>query len=240
MNLIFDSESCTEAESAGTMRKRVAEADRKSRCAVTMTHRERRSYDHRVKAQIIATGNVNLFPELNIPRSTASSWIQRGLGEVVAFDETLDAESQFLDRVAKLEHRVSMLTAVLRLVLALLHVSEFTLDLVRIPDADGKRRLLSAIERARLTMPLSAALRVLGLSAARYHEWVGRQSNCALDDQSSCPRFKPQILTFEEVGTIGDLVQSKQFRHMSIRGLALHAQRIGKVFAHPGTWAKLV
>lgn len=64
-----------------------------------MTHRERRSYDHRVKAQIIATGNVNLFPELNIPRTTASSWIQRGLGEVVAFDETLDAESQFLDRV---------------------------------------------------------------------------------------------------------------------------------------------
>jgi len=27
---------------------------------------------------------------------------------------------------------------------------------------------------------------------------------------------------------------------MSIRGLALHAQRVGKVFAHPGTWAKLV
>jgi hypothetical protein len=31
-----------------------------------MTHRERRSYDHRVKAQIIATGNVNLFPELDV------------------------------------------------------------------------------------------------------------------------------------------------------------------------------
>ena len=159
---------------------------------------------------------------------------------MVAFDETLDAESQFLYQVARLEHRVSMLTAVLRLVLALLHVSEFKLDLVRIPDADGKRRLLSAVERARVNMPLAAALRVLGLSAARYHEWVGRQTNCWLDDQSSCPRFKPQILKFEEVGTIGDMVQSKQYRHMSIRGLALHAQRIGKVFAHPGTWAKLV
>ena len=27
---------------------------------------------------------------------------------------------------------------------------------------------------------------------------------------------------------------------MSVRGLALHAQRVGKVFAHPGTWAKLI
>ena len=75
---------------------------------------------------------------------------------------------------------------------------------------------------------------------ARYHEWVGRQANCWLDDQSSCPRFKPQILTFEEIGTIGEMIQSRQYRHMSIRGLALHAQRVGKVFAHPGTWAKLV
>jgi putative transposase len=207
---------------------------------VTMTHRERRNYDHRVKAQIIATGNVNFFPELDIPRSTASSWIRRGLGEVVALNEDLDAESRLRDRVARLEHRVSMLIAVLRLVLAPLRVSGFKLDLVRIPDANGKRRLLSAAERARKIMPLAAALRVLGLSPARYHEWVGRQGNCSLEDQSSCPRFKPQLLTFEEVGTIGDMVQSKQYRHMSIRGLALHAQRIGKVFAHPGTWAKLI
>jgi transposase InsO family protein len=158
----------------------------------------------------------------------------------VSLDEGLDAESRFRDRVAKLEHRVSMLTAVLRLVLALLRVSGFKLDLVRIPEADGKRQLLGAIERARQIMPLAAALRVLGLSAARYHEWVERRSNCSLDDGSSCPRFKPQILTFEEVGTIGDLVQSKEYRHMSIRGLALHAQRVGRVFAHPGTWAKLI
>jgi len=27
---------------------------------------------------------------------------------------------------------------------------------------------------------------------------------------------------------------------MSIRGLALHAQRLGKVFAHPATWAELI
>jgi putative transposase len=32
-----------------------------------MTDRKRRTYDHRVKAQIIATGNQHLFPELQIP-----------------------------------------------------------------------------------------------------------------------------------------------------------------------------
>jgi len=206
----------------------------------TMTHRERRSYDHRVKAQIIAADNPDLFPELEIPRATALSWIRRGLGEVVTLDDDSEAETQLRDRVARLEQRVSMLTAVLRLVLALLRVSTFKLDLIRIPDAEEKRRLLSAVERARKIMPLAAALRVLGLSAARYHDWAGSQADCSLDDRSSCPRSKPQSLTHQDVGTIGDLVQSKQYRHMSIRGLALHAQRIGKVFAHPSTWAKLI
>ena len=68
-----------------------------------MTHRERRGYDHRVKAQIIAADDPNLFPELEIPRATALSWIRRGLGEVVSLDGDQKAESQLRDRVARLE-----------------------------------------------------------------------------------------------------------------------------------------
>jgi putative transposase len=47
-------------------------------------------------------------------------------------------------------------------------------------------------------------------------------------------------LTFDEVQAIGDMVQSTKHRHMSVRELALHAQRIGRVFAHPATWSKLI
>jgi hypothetical protein len=89
-------------------------------------------------------------------------------------------------------------------------------------------------------MPLSAALRVLRLSSARYHGWVRGDGVCTLDDRPSCPRSVPQRLTHGEVEAIGDMVQSTEHRHMSIRGLALHAQRVGKVFAHPGTWGKLI
>jgi hypothetical protein len=127
------------------------------------------------------------------------------------------------DRVAKLERRVAMLTAVLRLVLALLRVSGFTLELARVPDAAGKRRLLGAIERARRAMPLSSALRVLRLSSARYHAWVRAEEGCTLDDRPSCPRSMPQRLTYGEVEVIGGMVQSTEHRRMSIRGLALHA-----------------
>jgi hypothetical protein len=88
-----------------------------------MTHRERRSYDYRIKAQVIATGNPNLFPELEIPRSAASSWLHRGLGDVVVLDNDGQTDELLRERVARLERGVSILTAVLRLVLVLLRLS---------------------------------------------------------------------------------------------------------------------
>jgi len=89
-------------------------------------------------------------------------------------------------------------------------------------------------------MPLAAALRVLRLSPTRYHAWIRAEGTCTLDDRPSCPRSNVQRLTYNEVQAIGDMVQSTEHPHMSIRGLALHAQRIGSVFAHPGTWRKLI
>jgi hypothetical protein len=135
-----------------------------------MPPRPRRRYDHRIKEQIIRASSPDLFPELEIPRSTAASWIRRGLAEVVSLDADAGV-SELRTRVARLERRIAMLTAVLRLALALLRVSGFQLELARVADAAGKRRLMGAIERARRSMPLSAALRVLGLSSARYHAW---------------------------------------------------------------------
>ena len=36
------------------------------------------------------------------------------------------------------------------------------------------------------------------------------------------------------------MVQDASFRHISLRALALHAQRIGRVFAAFSSWARLV
>jgi hypothetical protein len=109
-----------------------------------------------------------------------------------------------------------------------------------LPDSDAKRAVLHAVERGRRVLPVAAIIRVLGLSAARYHAWLRAERGCDLTDQPSCPRSTPHRLTPEEVRTIQAFVTGQDCRHMSVRALALHAQRIGKVFAHPATWAKLI
>jgi len=92
------------------------------------------------------------------------------------------------ERIATLERRVPILSAVLRLTMVLLRVSGFRLDRQRLFDSNAKLTLPRAVEHARRVMPLSAVLRLLHLSAAYYRAWVRAEQGCDLEDQSSCPR----------------------------------------------------
>jgi len=159
---------------------------------------------------------------------------------VVACDLAADDHAELVAQIEKLRHRTALLGAVVALLVAVLRVSKIQLDYERIPNGGDKGILLRAIARTRKVLPLSAALRITRLSASRYHGWCRAEAGCDLDDQSSCPRVVPTRLTPSEVETVREMVESDDHRHMSLRALALHAQRIGKVLASPSTWYRLV
>ena len=78
----------------------------------------------------------------------------------------------------------------LRLVVIVLKVSGVSFAKVRLSEGTTKLQLLRAIERSRSYLPLRAVLKVIGLSHARYHDWI-RDDRCGLDDRPSCPRSSP-------------------------------------------------
>ena len=139
-----------------------------------------------------------------------------------------------------LRRRVQKLTALLRLALALLRTSGFSLAGARLPDGRAKMRILRAVDLARDYLPLPAVLRFLRVSPRRFHVWRQRQPACALDDRASCPRSSPSRLTLTEVRAIENMVTSPEYRHIPTGTLAVLAQRLGKVWASPSTWYRLV
>jgi transposase len=149
-------------------------------------------------------------------------------------------EPELREEVLKLRRRVRKLSALLRLALALLRTSEFRLTGERLPDGRAKMRILRAVDRAREHLPLRAVLRFLHLSPSRFAAWRRRQRTCALDDQSSCPRTAPSRLTRPEIQAIEEMVTSPDYRHVPTGTLAVLAQRLGKVWASPSTWYRLV
>jgi hypothetical protein len=109
----------------------------------------------------------------------------------------------------------------------------------RLPEGAVKARILRAITSATPALPLAVILRILGLPGSRYHAWRRADTVCGLEDRSSCPRITPGQITAVEIADIKDMVIAPHYRHMPLSTLSLYAQRIGKVFASPTTWARL-
>ena len=206
------------------------------------TSQTRRAYDHRLREQVCRTGKRCLPRQLAIPRSTVSSWHRCGMRPVVSIEPFDQDRQQLLDTIAKLDRRVQVLAAVVRLLLALLRASGFSLaGGQRLPEGNAKAGILRAITSAKPFLPLAVILRVAHLEPLRYHRWKRASTAvCGLHDRSSCPHTSPSQLTPTEVSSIKDMVLESQYRHMPVSTLAVYAQRIGKVFASPSTWGKLI
>jgi hypothetical protein len=108
----------------------------------------RRTYDYRIQEAICETGDRDLFPELNIPRSTIRSWIHRGVPEVISCDLATHDRAELTAEIERLRCRTILLGAVVGLLIATLRASKVQLDYERLPDGDAKKILLRSIERA--------------------------------------------------------------------------------------------
>jgi hypothetical protein len=127
---------------------------------------------------------------------------------------TSDAADALGREVADLRRRVAALTALLRVVFAVLRGSGLRLAGKRLPEGDGKLRIVVAIVKAQEVMPLRKILHPIGLSASRFHAWKRTSNGCGLEGQSTCPKISPHQLLPEEVGTIREMVLSEEYRHV--------------------------
>jgi len=201
--------------------------------------RTRRRYDHRFRSIVHETGDIELAVRKGVPRSTARDWSRLAPSDVLTFDVASMSEQELRKEVTQLRERNARLQAILRLIVVLLKVCDVSMVRRRLPSGQKKRALLRAVDRSTESLPLRKALRLLGLSKSRYYSWK-REEECELDDSSSCPHAHPQQLTPDERVVVKDMVADDDYRHVPTGTLALLAQRLGKVFASPSTWHRLV
>jgi hypothetical protein len=97
--------------------------------------RTRRTYDNRLREHVMRAGARSLGHGLAIPHSTVSPWKRRGLRPVVTVEVLEQNRQQLLESITRLDRRARVLAAVVRLLLALLRVSEFNLNGRRLPEA---------------------------------------------------------------------------------------------------------
>ena len=212
---------------------------------MTTASRPQQRYDHRLRDLVQRTGDLTIATDLGVPRSTARGWLRATPTIVVTLEVADLTEQELRQELRKLRRRVEKLAALLRLALALLHTSGFTLSGERLPDGHAKLRILRAVDRAHACIPLRAILRFLRVSPSRFQAWRRRQAACALDDRSSCPHTSPHRLTPREVRTIKDMVialedPTRPDRHARRpRAAARHGLRLALDLVPPRTEVRL-
>ena len=122
--------------------------------------------------------------------------------------------------------RARVLTAVVRLLLALLRASGFSLDENRLPKGRAKAGLLRAITSAEPFLPLATILRIIGLEPGRYHAWRRAEKAFDLTGRSSCPRSNPGQLgcRASAAGVTKSSPQNRTFRRDSRRAAVAYAE----------------
>ena len=108
---------------------------------------------------------MTIATNLGVPRSTARSWRGKAPKIVVSLDVLDLSASELQLEILQLRRRVRKLTALLRLALALLRSSGFTLPHERLSGRRAKIRILQAVDHARELIPMRTLLRFLRLSS---------------------------------------------------------------------------
>ena len=86
---------------------------------MTRTHRVRRSYDHRLRDAIAATGNAYLFRNVPIPASTRRTWARGEVPPVVAAVDVELEVYELLEQVDKLRQRIKTQASIIGLLVRL-------------------------------------------------------------------------------------------------------------------------
>ena len=196
-----------------------------------------RRYPEIIKTEVARTGNVYLFPDLKIPRTTAQYWVKKQKTDFVASDEEI--ESIYKKKSEYLTEQLAKEKAMRELLETVRKVFPYDFREKQLKNKLGRSQIISAIRECLKYHKLSHALDAIGLSKSSYQRWASEISFCKTTG-SPCQRRQAFQLTIEEISTMKKFVTSKKFAHISVASLHLLAQRQGELFCSIHTWYKYV
>ncbi len=109
---------------------------------------------------------------------TRREWKKKGVREFFTSPELELSASDLISENLTLKAKLAQVTAKQELVLSTIRIFGFQIHYKRLPSSGAKEKILTAIKTASDSIPLSECLSAIGLSAARYHNWLKREVKC--------------------------------------------------------------
>jgi putative transposase len=192
-----------------------------------------RKYDPMVKKLIIESRNKNLFPELNIPRTTINYWLNHSR-EVTTSDKasTYEVALKSIDNELYKEKAKSFI---------LKECISHTFKNSEFYDSKSKKTrkfIIELIEDYKEILAIKEIIACLGISSSTYYRWRSEVLGCTYNDNKKCSVSRPSQLTMEEQRKLVHFANSKQFKKFSTVSLMYYCKRKNLLNCSLESWYK--
>jgi hypothetical protein len=189
-----------------------------------------RKYDPMIKRMVVESGNRNLFPELNIPRTTINYWLKESKSKDSypknhIYEEALKKERK---EVYELKAQNLLLHGCLKKVLL---TNNFD-----VKNKESRKFVVEIVEEFKSLIPIRQILRIINISPSNYYRWKTEVLGCTFQTSNKCTVTRANQLTFEEQRLLIKLAKSKQFRKFSTISLMYYCKRKGILNCSVQTW----
>ena len=183
---------------------------------------------------IASSKNPNLFPHLNIPRTTALYWISRRHSW---FKNDLLNEEEREHREILEEQENRKLKVVNYLLRELLQSSIPNVDLKNCSDPNIKEKLVNLVESVKEYVSKRAVLYELGISQTTYYRWRSEVLGCEVE-KIKCDSSRANQLSLKEQEVLVKLAKDERLKQLSTKSLMYYAQREGLLNCSIDSWYK--
>lgn len=193
-----------------------------------------KKYDPMIKKMIAESGQPNLFPELNIPRTTALYWISKSK-EVSNNEISISDHEEFYQlkkEIFQLKAEKELLQKVLKKVLDMKSLQSLL-------GIQKKEYIVNIIDEMRGLLAVKQSLELLQVSSDQYYRWRSEIYGCEIW-KMKCDSTRPNQLTRAEQKKLVEMAKDKKYAHMSIKSLMFYAQRQKILFCGYDSWLKYI
>ena len=191
-----------------------------------------KNYDPRVKQMVIRSRNPNLFPDLNIPRTTALYWINKSKDKV-AYDSAYFSNEEITD-LKKDNFNLKAKNLLLKELIGQSFVFEIKNSF---KGRQTRQKIIEIVESFKDVLNLKEIIDTLGISFSTYYRYRSEILGCSLR-AINCDSSFGRSLSHENQIKMIEMALDKRFAHFSTRSLAYYAQKEGMLSCGADSWYK--
>jgi putative transposase len=196
-------------------------------------------YPVELKQAIAITGNINLFPELNIPKSTTREWAQKSPPEIISPKtlnvlETAKLENQIIEKdkkIAQLEEKINLIVDVYS------HMG-LSPKKTKIRDIEIKKKVIVSINNLQKKLTTEQVLKTISFSKSRLARWKNEIQNKTQSTIKEYEQNHPLALSEKEFLTMKDIYSNLAYAHYPVSSLHYMAKRENLLHCSVNTWYK--